>query len=44
MQYGEFIAQNRSIQHDKSCPIIGILIYQLVMFVAVSTNKSLGIP
>ena len=24
MQYGELIAQNRSIQHDKSCPIIGI--------------------
>ena len=23
MQYGEFIAQNRSIQHDKSCPVIG---------------------
>ena len=23
MQYGEFIAQNRSVQHYKSCPIIG---------------------
>ncbi len=28
MQYGEFIAQNRSIQHDKSCPIVGIGILQ----------------
>ena len=24
MQYGEFIAQNRSIQHDIFCPIIGL--------------------
>lgn len=24
MQYDEFIAQNRSIQHDKSCQIIGL--------------------
>ena len=23
MQYGEFIAQNRSIQHDKFCTVIG---------------------
>ena len=23
MQYGKFIAQNRSVQHYKSCPIIG---------------------
>jgi len=23
MQYGEFIARNRSVQHYKSCPIIG---------------------
>ncbi len=23
MQYGEFIAQNRSVQHNKSSPIVG---------------------
>ncbi len=37
MQYGEFIAQNRSIQHDKSCPVIrigilGMLAHALLSF------------
>ena len=29
MQYDEFIAQNRSIQHNKSCPVIGVGILQI---------------
>ena len=29
MQYDEFIAQNRSIKHDKSCQIIWVGILQI---------------
>ena len=27
MQYGEFIAQNRSVQHYKFCQIVGLEYY-----------------
>ena len=39
MQYGDFIAQNRSIQHDKSCPIIRRRVFEMLAHSVLSFYK-----